>query len=58
MGPCHLAERDVEDHWAVAVGGRRAERGRLAWSVYSELKPEVHVASDRHPIWAEIADRS
>lgn len=34
--------------------GSRSER----WSVYPELKREVHVASDHHPIWAEIADRS
>jgi endonuclease/exonuclease/phosphatase family metal-dependent hydrolase len=28
------------------------------WSVYPELRREVHAASDHHPIWAEIADRS
>lgn len=32
--------------------GKRPER----WTVYPELKKEIHVASDHHVIWAEIAD--
>lgn len=32
--------------------GRRPPR----WSVYRELKRKIHVASDHHVIWADIAD--